>query len=118
MKPATEIDVAYVIQILFQLHATGADIGFMCSWSVRHGVRFYSVKYSETFMHRASLVLREVIHTYFQQAEKSLPSCNMVSESETLQRHWRSMMEALAKVEVNDLGRPGAPPAHHQTTGL
>jgi hypothetical protein len=107
LGPATQIDVAYVIQIQFQLQATGAEIGFLCSWSVRNGVRFFAVTYSDRFMQRASLVLKEVINKYFQQSETSLPSLNITSESEDLQKHWQSMMEALTEVEVKDLGRPG-----------
>jgi hypothetical protein len=107
ISPATKIDVAHVIQIQFQLQATGAEIGFLCSWSVRNGVRFFSVKYSERFMQCASQVLKEVTSKYLQQGKRSLPSCVITSESEALQESWHSMMEALTRVEVKDLGPPG-----------
>jgi hypothetical protein len=59
------------------MHATGAKIGYLCSWSVANGYKIFKVEYSEDFMRGASEVLQQVVNTYLKPGTISLPKCNI-----------------------------------------
>ena len=57
------LDPAYVMQLQFQVHATGADRGFLVSWS-RQGLSIFEVPYSHALVAAAAKVLQTVISLY------------------------------------------------------
>ena len=57
------IDAAYIMQVQFQLHATGADYGYLVSWA-RRGLSIFKVPYSLDLVRATAVVLRYVIGEY------------------------------------------------------
>ncbi|NJR41972.1 MAG: hypothetical protein HC767_04265 [Akkermansiaceae bacterium] len=57
-RPHDEMDIAHIVQVQLQMHATGARVGYLCSWSVANGSKIFKMKYSEEFMRGASEVLQ------------------------------------------------------------
>jgi hypothetical protein len=90
------MDLAHIVQVQLQMHATGANVGYLCSWSVANGAKIFKMKYSLQFMRHASQVLQQVVTKYLQPGTESLPKCNITQEDESLQTPWLKMMHALA----------------------
>ena len=68
------MDPAYVMQLQFQIHATGADHGFLVSWS-RQGLSIFRVPYSYALVAAAAKVLETVIAQYLDPPDlPSLPN--------------------------------------------
>jgi hypothetical protein len=107
-KPHSEIDSAHVVQLQFQMHATGTQVGYLSSCSLGKGTRLFKVQYSEDFMREASAVLKQVM-TYLMPGA-CLPHCDITKEHEDLQRPWYRMMDRLQDCisGVQNLGEEGA----------
>ena len=68
------MDAAYLLQVQLQLHATGADVGYLFSWS-RTDVTVHSVRYRHTLITAAAHVLKHVIKQFVNPATvPSFPS--------------------------------------------
>lgn len=57
------LDAAYVLQVQFQLHATGADYGYLASWA-RTGLSVTKIFYSLDLIIACARVLQHVIADY------------------------------------------------------
>lgn len=60
---ADKLDPAYLTQLQAQMHATGAEKGYLASWA-RTGLRIFEMPYSYGFMAAAAEVLSIVIPAY------------------------------------------------------
>lgn len=116
-RPHDAMDIAHIVQVQLQMHATGAKVGYLCSWSLSHGSTVFRLEYSEAFMRGVSKVLQQVIHKYLQPGCTALPKCDMTEEDSSLQNPWYRMMGALADCvsSVKNLGSVGAHTSHTAT---
>lgn len=94
-RPHDEMDIAHIVQVQLQMHATGARVGYLCSWSVANGSKIFKMKYSEEFMRGASEVLQQVVQRYLQPGNDTLPKCDITQEDDSMQVPWYRMMHAL-----------------------
>ena len=78
------LDVAYVLQVQFQLHATGAEFGYLVSWA-RSGLSVIKIPYSYELISACALVLQDVIINYLSPQEIPKIPQNFPSLPETLQ---------------------------------
>lgn len=95
-RPHESVDVAHIVQAQMQMHATGASIGYLCSWSVANGSKVFKMTYSSEFMRAASEVLQHVVMKYLTSKQSPLPCCDIRNEDVQMQSVWHRMMNVLA----------------------
>jgi hypothetical protein len=64
-KPLSHIDPAYVVQMQFQIRATGAATAYLISWAT--GISVFTTAYSAVFIAAAADVLKHVVELYVEQ---------------------------------------------------
>ena len=109
LKPHQLIDLARCVQIQFQLHATGAPVGYLCSFSLSQGMTVFKVKYSSAFMEAASKYLQLIVPKYLAR-NQPLPfteasgDFGLINESSEVQDQHEKVLDALADTTVEPLG--------------
>lgn len=57
------MDAAYLLQVQLQLHATGADVGYLFSWS-RTNITVHSVRYRHSLITAVAQVVKHIIEQF------------------------------------------------------
>lgn len=85
-RPHEHMDMAHLVQVQLQMHATGAQRGYLCSWSVANGSNVFKTHYNPSFVRAASKVLQQVVSKYLQAGSQGtdLPKCDITQEDKAL----------------------------------
>ena len=92
-----KIDPAYLVQMQFQMHATGAETAYLVSWA-RTGVAAYSVPYSYDFVIKAAGVLELVYNSYVAPDDRPPLPTALNTMGDSFIDAWVPMYDALRTV--------------------
>ena len=109
----SKVDPAYLVQVQFQMHATGASMAFIASWA-RTGVSVHRIQYSFAFVEKAAAVAAAVITHYVLPDERPALPKSLASMDDQLKQSWIEMYDALRDVAKQAEWIPQPPGAHTQ----
>lgn len=102
IEPHKAPDVSHLFQIQFQMHATTAPVGYLCSHSIANGTQVFRVGYSPSFMRSVSSFLKILVPQYLT-PDAPLPKCNIAYEGTDMARLHRQMLDELADIVVEPM---------------